>query len=81
MAKGDYKNIDDDVVSVISQKIPLLNKQKTLIPKVLDDKVIKGQEENSMIVEELLKQIDYALNIQVFSGPNEKPKTELEIKK
>ena len=26
MAKGDYKNIDDDVVSVISQKIPLLNK-------------------------------------------------------
>jgi hypothetical protein len=26
VSKGDYKNIDDDVVSVISAKIPMLNK-------------------------------------------------------
>jgi serine/threonine protein kinase len=34
-----------------------------------------------MIVEEQLKQIDYSLNIQVFNGPNQKRKAELEIKK
>lgn len=26
ISKGDYRNIDDDVVSVISAKIPMLNK-------------------------------------------------------
>lgn len=28
VSRGDYRNIDDDVVSVISAKIPMLNKQK-----------------------------------------------------
>lgn len=38
-------------------------------------------EQNAMIVEEFMKQIDYSLNTQVFNGPNEKPKKELDIKK
>lgn len=40
MAKGDYTRIDDDVVSVISQKIPMLNKQRSFVPQVLDDQVL-----------------------------------------
>lgn len=62
VAKGDYKNIDDDVVSVISQMIPMLKAQTTFVPQVMDDRVLQESEQTALIVEESLKQIDYSLN-------------------
>ena len=44
VSKGDFRNIDDDVVSVISAKIPMLNKQKSFIPKVMDNQVLAETE-------------------------------------
>ena len=52
MAKGDYTKIDDDVVSVISQKIPMLNKQRSFVPQVMDDQVLLESEQNAIILEE-----------------------------
>ena len=74
-------DLDDDMISVISQQIPMLNKQKPLVPNVVDAQVLLESEQNAILLEEQMKLIDRTQDLQVFSGPNEKPKDSLDIKK
>lgn len=37
---NEFKEIDDDLMSVLSKKIEILSDKKTFAPKVLDDGII-----------------------------------------
>jgi len=43
--------------------------------------VLLESEQNAILLEEQMKLIDRTQDLQVFSGPNEKPKDSLDIKK
>jgi len=38
--RKEFKEIDDDLMSVLSKKIEILSDKKTFAPKVLDDGII-----------------------------------------
>ena len=57
----DYE-IDDDMISVISKKIPILNKDKNADLNLLDLKIIMEKEQSQILLEEQFKQMDFELD-------------------
>ena len=51
------------MISVISKKIPLLNKDKNADLNLLDLKIIMEKEQSQILLEEQFKQIDFDLDI------------------
>jgi hypothetical protein len=54
--------IDDDMISVISKKIPILNKDKNADLNLLDLKIIMEKEQSQILLEEQFKQMDFELD-------------------
>jgi hypothetical protein len=63
-AQQDMKDseIDDDMISVISKKIPILNKDKNADLNLLDLKIIMEKEQSQILLEEQFKQMDFELD-------------------
>lgn len=63
-AQLDMKDseIDDDMISVISKKIPILNKDKNADLNLLDLKIIMEKEQSQILLEEQFKQMDFELD-------------------
>lgn len=74
--KETQKELDDDIVSVASKQIPVL-KNPNKPPTIMEETIHPDIE---IICEKSMKLIDHNLNVQVFNGPLDEPKTNLEIK-
>jgi hypothetical protein len=68
---------ESDILSELSSRIPLLNQKKTV---VMDQAIIKEGENHSLLLEQSMKLIDLTKNIQVFAGPGEIMRDNLEIR-
>ena len=63
----------------MSAKIPILHQKAA--PKVLEAKALIDMRQTMSKLNETFKQIDKGLNIQIFNGPSEEPRTSLDIRK
>lgn len=70
---------NDDLLSEMSAKIPVLRQKAA--PKVLEAKALADLRQTMSKLQESFKQIDKSLNLQIFNGPSEEPRTNLDVRK
>lgn len=70
---------NDDLISEMSSRIPVLHQKAA--PKVLEAKALIDMRQTMTKLQESFKQIDRSLNLQIFHGPSEEPRSTLDVRK
>ena len=70
---------NDDLLSEMSAKIPVLRQKAA--PKVLEAQALADMRQTMSKLQESFKQIDKSLNLQIFNGPSEEPRSDLPIRR